>query len=211
MLRTGALALSNCRLLRNGFGEIFKDAVKEAGIWLLEVRWQVGVIWAHTYLMPGCFWIAAFCWGLPSPRGLSLLWSKAGTQSHSCCVDFHVSWWRALTAFVLLDLCLFAEGAKGVGAEGKAVRDTLFFCDRRYVYEGLKWGFNHFSSLSADYFELCHAEHVSGCLRVQESNSFVPWSALLSRHSTAVIPKNYFRIVSESPQSLVFCFPPWHS
>lgn len=34
----GALVLSNCRLLRNCFEEIFKDASREAGIWFLEVR-----------------------------------------------------------------------------------------------------------------------------------------------------------------------------
>lgn len=121
MLRTGALALSNCRLLRNGFVEIFKAAVKEAGIWLLEVRRQVGVIWAQTYLTPGCFWIDAFCRGLPSPRGLSMLWSKAGTQGHSCCVDLPCVLVKGMNSLCLARLVFFCTSLQADSVTGKAV------------------------------------------------------------------------------------------
>lgn len=121
MLRTGALTLSNCRLLRNGFVEIFKAAVKEAGIWLLEVRRQVGVIWAQTYLTPGCFWIAAFCRGLPSPRGLSVLWSKAGSQGHSCCVDLPCVLVKGINSLCLARLVFFCTSLQADSVTGKAV------------------------------------------------------------------------------------------
>lgn len=99
----GALALSNCRLLRNCFGKIFKDAIREAGVW--HPGSQMTYLYHSSLKLP-----AAFCWGLPLPRGLPCtLEQNRDLKSKLLLGPSLYSWWRTLTAHLLADSCLFAH------------------------------------------------------------------------------------------------------